>query len=95
MRKLILAVILTIGGTSYAQEILNLVKPMKCSNAEFVMNEFTQKWGEQPIWVGKTGTGTYITLLVNKEKKTWTVIEYDSAVACVLGTGEGGSNPNI
>lgn len=95
MRKLILAVILTISGTAYAQEVMNLVKQMKCSNAEFVMNEFSQKWGEFPIWVGKTNNGSYITLLVNKEKKTWTVVEYDSAIACVLGAGDGGSNPNI
>ena len=95
MRKMIVLFMLLIISTIHAQEILNLVKPMKCSNAEFVMNEFSQKWGEMPIWVGKTGTGTYITLLVNKEKKTWTVIEYDSAVACVLGAGEGGSDPRI
>ena len=78
-----------------AQEVVNLVKQMKCSNAQFVMNEFTQKWGETPIWVGKTANGTHITLLVNREKKTWTMVEYDAALACVIGVGEGGSSPDI
>ena len=95
MRKMFIMFVLMISSTTYAQEVVNLVKEMKCSNAQYVMNEFSQKWGEFPIWVGKTANGSYITLLVNKEKKTWTVLEYDSSIACVLGVGEGGSDPRI
>ena len=50
---------------------------------------------ERPLWVGQTVTGTHITLLVNKEKRTWTMIEYDAALACVLGAGEISSKPEI
>ena len=93
-RKLILLLAL-LSSMVYAQEIIRLTKEMKCSNAEFIMNEFSQNWGESPIWVGKTDHDTHITLMVNKTKRTWTIIEYNARIACVLGVGEGGSNPDI
>jgi hypothetical protein len=34
-------------------------------------------------------------LLVNREKKTWTILEYNVKIACVLGVGQGGSPPDI
>lgn len=78
-----------------AQEIIDLQKPLKCSKPEVVMNYFRDNFQEVPIWVGKTNTGTHITLIVNKEKRTWTIIEYDSAIGCVLGAGETSSSPEI
>ena len=48
-----------------------------------------------PVWVGKTTNGTHVTLLVNKEKRSWTLIEYDSKLACILGAGDATSNPDI
>ena len=97
MRKIILGLAFLLTNTAFAQdsEIFDLVKPMKCSHAESVMNFFTEKFKEKPLWVGKTNTDTHIVLLVNKETKTWTMIEYDSRIACVLGAGETSSNPDI
>ena len=95
MRKFIFTIALAFASISQAQEVIRLTKEMKCSNAEFIMNEFSQNWGESPIWVGKTDHDTHITLMVNKTKRTWTIIEYNARIACILGVGEGGSNPDI
>jgi hypothetical protein len=95
MKKAITAAFLFCLASSIAnaQEVIELNKPMKCGNAQFVMNHFAQEYGELPLWVGKEKqSGSYITILVNKEKKTWTVIQYDASLACVLGAGEGGSS---
>lgn len=78
-----------------AQEIIDLTKPMKCSDAQSVLEYFSNEHKEKPIWVGKTLQGSFITLLVNKEKHTWTMIEYDTRFGCVLGAGESSSSPNI
>ena len=78
-----------------AQEVIELNKSMKCGKAEFVMNHFTTEYQEVPIWVGKTNFGTHITLLVNKEKRSWTMIEYDASIACVLGAGDTSSKPEV
>jgi len=80
-----------------AQEIIDLNKPLKCSDAQSVMNYFLNTHQETPIWVGKTVHNTHITLLMNKETRSWTMVEYDARLACVLGAGEekSGSNPNF
>lgn len=78
-----------------AQEIVDLVKPLKCSDAQSVMSYFIDNFKETPLWVGKTTTNTHITLLVNRETRTWTMVEYDARMACVLGAGETSSKPEI
>jgi hypothetical protein len=86
-----------ISSIAHAQEIIDLQKPLKCSDAQSVMNYFVDIHKETPVWVGKSVQNTYITLLMNRETRSWTMIEYDSKLACVLGAGEdkSGSSPEI
>ena len=95
MRKTIITLVLLFSTTTFAQEVINLTKSIKCSNAESVMQYFTEQYKEMPVWVGKTTNGTHVTLLINKEKRSWTLIEYDSKLACILGAGDATSNPDI
>jgi hypothetical protein len=97
MKKLLTVALLfcLTSSIANAQEVIELTKGMKCSNAEFLMNYFVTEHKEKPIWVGKTAFNTNITLLVNKEKRSWTMIEYDARIACVIGTGETSSDPNL
>ena len=80
-----------------AQNIIDLNKPMKCSEVENVMNYFSGTHNEKPVWVGKTVHNTHITLLMNKETRSWTMVEYDSRLGCVLGAGDekSGSDPSF
>jgi hypothetical protein len=84
-----------ISSIAHAQQIIDLQKSLKCSDAQSVMNHFSINYQEVPLWVGKTNTGTHVTLLVNKEKRSWTMIEYDASMACVLGAGDTSSKPEI
>ena len=77
-----------ISSIAHAQEIIDLQKPLKCSDAQVVMNYFVDTHKETPVWVGKSVHNTHITLLVNKQTRSWTMIEYDTTIACVLGAGE-------
>ena len=77
-----------ISSIAHAQQIIDLNKAMKCSDAQVVMNYFVETHKETPIWVGKSVHNTHITLLMNRETRSWTVIEYDTRLACVLGAGE-------
>ena len=77
-----------ISSIAHAQEIIDLQKPLKCSDAQVVMNYFVDTHKETPVWVGKSVHNTHITLLMNRETRSWTVIEYDARLACVLGAGE-------
>jgi hypothetical protein len=89
MNKTVMAFLFCfISSIANAQGIVELTKPMKCSEVENVMNYFLDNHKETPIWVGKTVHNTHITLLANKDSRSWTMIEYDSRLACVLGAGE-------
>ena len=77
-----------VGSIAHAQEVINLNKPLKCSDAQAVVKYFVETHKETPVWVGKSVHNTQITLLMNKETRSWTLIEYDSKLACVLGAGE-------
>ena len=77
-----------ISSIAHAQEIIDLTKPMKCSDAQSVMNYFVDIHKETPVWVGKSVHNTHITLMMNKQTRSWTMIEYDTKIACVLGAGE-------
>lgn len=78
-----------------AQDIIDVNKQMKCSDAQVMMDYFTSVYKETPVWVGKTVHGTHIALLANKEKRSWTMIEYDTKLACILGAGEEKSSSNL
>jgi hypothetical protein len=87
-----------ISSIAHAQEIVDLNKAMKCSEPQKVMNYFVDTHKETPVWVGKTVHNSHITLLMNRETRSWTMIEYDDRLACVLGAGEdksGSSKPEI
>ena len=77
-----------ISSIAHAQQIIDLQKPLKCSDAQVVMNYFVDTHKEIPVWVGKSVHNTHVTLLMNTETRSWTMIEYDDRLACVLGAGE-------
>jgi hypothetical protein len=97
MKKLLSVALLfcLTSSIANAQEVIELNKGVRCSKAEFIMNHFATQFQELPIWVGKTNSSTHMTLLVNKEKRTWTMVEYDGNLACVIGAGETSSDPNL
>jgi hypothetical protein len=78
-----------------AQQIIDLTKTMKCSDAQIVMNYFADTHKETPVWVGRTVHNTHIALLANKETRSWTMVEYDSKLACVLGAGDEKTSSNL
>ena len=95
MKKFAVVLALLLSNISQAQEVVELTKKVKCSNTKVVMAEFMSKYQELPLWVSKTDSGTEVALLMNKEKKTWTLLEFNDTLACVIATGGGGSSPQV
>ena len=61
-----------------------------CGESQFVMSALTKTAQERPIWSGTDPqTGTQTTILINTKTLTWTVVQYDYKMACVLQSGEG------
>jgi len=82
------------GSIAHAQQVIDLNKPLKCSDAQTVIKYFVDTHKEIPVWVGKSVHNTRIALLVNKETHSWTMIEYEGDLACVLSAGEDKSSSN-
>ena len=89
MRKfLILAVLFTVTLDA-AAETRRLNKPVICDNTEKVFRTMVEEFGETPQWRGTTPEqGTSTVLTVNPKTGAWTLIEYTSVMACVIGVGE-------
>lgn len=64
-------------------------KVVLCDNAKKVVSALMEKWGELPVWTAKDGQDeTRYLLLVNPNTQSWTLLQFNSEVACILGLGE-------
>ena len=89
---LILAVLFTVTLDA-AAETRRLNKPVVCDNTEKVFRTMVEEFGETPQWRGSTSQqGTSTVLTVNPKTGAWTLIEYTSVMACVIGMGENSSS---
>lgn len=69
-------------------EPVKIEKPVLCENTKLVFDSFVKsEFKEIPMWIGE-GTTSKFTLLVNEKTKTWTLIEFNKEIACVVGFGE-------
>ena len=97
MRILLMAFLFCLTSSiANAQEVIELNKSVKCGDAQCVMNHFTNEYGEKTLWVGKdANSNSYVTLLVNRETRSWTLLQYDGKMACVLSVGQSASSSDI
>ena len=82
------------ASSAFAQEveIFELTRPMKCAKTEDVISFVFENYGETMSWVGKDeNNSSYLSIYKNKETGTWTLIQYDSRIACFIGSGSQGS----
>jgi hypothetical protein len=61
-------------------------KPIVCSDLKTVIEYVSSEYNEVPFWNGVTDDSKYI-LMVNKQTHSWTMIQYNNEIACVIGTG--------
>ena len=62
-------------------------KPIVCEETSAVLTTlFSGDYQEFPIWIG-IGENSRYSLFANEKTKSWTLIQYDEKIACVLGVG--------
>ena len=62
-------------------------KPVMCAGTELVLPEIYKQYREVPLW-GSQLEDSKIALFVNPETKTWTLMQWNKDVACVIETGD-------
>ena len=77
-------------GLAVAQSV-TVQKPIECADTATLLRGLSgSDYKERPIWSGidPSSTVSKYSLFVNEETKSWTLIQFDDKIACVLGTGE-------
>jgi len=85
--RLFLSCVLFLPALVLAQPV-TVEKPVVCEKTILVLEAFSKgEWQEKPFWVGEDQSSKF-GLLVNEKTKTWTLIQFNNEIACVLGTGK-------
>ena len=85
---LIFGIVLT--GAVFAQSV-TMKKSVECADTATLLRGLSASdYKEKAIWLGiEPGAAlSKYSLFVNEQTKTWTLIQFDERIACVLGTGE-------
>ena len=87
--KYIFAALVLISSVAHAQ-LSEYERKFTCGKTQFVISALTRNAQEKPIWSGTDPqSGTETMILQNTRTLTWTVVQYDNNMACVLQSGEG------
>jgi hypothetical protein len=90
MKYYFLLPVMLVLGLAVAQSV-TVQKPIKCADTATLLRGLSgSDYKEKPIWWGiePGATVSRYSLFVNEETKSWTLIQFDDKIACVLGTGE-------
>ena len=68
-------------------QIVTVPKSVQCGEARLILTYLTEEFEEKPFHLLKTDSESTIGLLVNSKTKTWTLVEFNSQIACILSTG--------
>jgi len=93
MKNFLFAALLLVSPFANAEKFESS-KLVVCEDLDIVVKVLKQELGEDPVWQGtdlENDTG-YI-FFINATKKTWSFIQHNGKVACVLGVGNDGA-PN-
>lgn len=90
MRKVVLA-LMFVCGIAQAQEpstTFDFPKTVKCFKTTFLFKELRESFNEEVVGYSKNViTGKKIALTVSK-KDSWTLVEFDEKIACILAIGD-------
>jgi predicted secreted Zn-dependent protease len=87
--KYIFAALVLISSVAHAQ-LSEYERKFTCGKTQFVISVLTKNALETPIWAGTDPqSGTQTMILQNTQTLTWTVVQYDQTMACVLQSGTG------
>lgn len=90
MKALLLGV-LFLPALVLAQQIQGPVKVEKtviCGPIEDVLKTVAKEYKESPIW-GSKMEDSKIVLTVNDDTKTWSILQFNDKVACMIDSGTG------
>ena len=90
MRKLTMAFLFCLASSIANAEPFPSSKKVICDQLSIVLDTLATKFDEKVVWMGKDiNDGTAYVLTANPKEHTWTYIQSDGKIACILGLGTG------
>lgn len=80
--------LLMVVSTSISAESITLQKLVTCGDFNGSTEFLKIKYGEVPIWKGKTSMDTEVIFYLNPQTTSWTLIETNGNLACSIAVGE-------
>ena len=85
MKKLLLGVLL-LPALAYPDPV-KVDKEIICDETKVIISTL-MKYKESPVWIGKDDISKY-ALLANEQTGSWTLVQFNDTIACIIGVGEG------
>jgi protein-arginine kinase len=86
MKKIILSLLLSISTIACSQQ--ENAKPVLCMNTKEMFDAIFEEYNETILMVlDQDSFPNKIILTVNHITKTWSLVEYNTGIACLLGSG--------
>ena len=90
MRLVTMAFLFCLASSIANAEPFPSSKRVICDQLSVVLDTLSTKFDEKVVWMGKDiQDGTAYVLTVNSKEQTWTYLQSDGKVACILGVGSG------
>ena len=90
MKKFMLLSLLAVANVDAAP--FQSEKGVWCEDQKVVLETLAARYNEKPLWIGQDLKNSNIYIMTTNEKEaTWTFIETNGQVACVLGAGTNSS----
>jgi len=86
MRTVAVAFLFCLASSIANAQSFQSNKPVVCDNVQKVIKALGENYEEKPIWMA-SGENTKFSLFVNQSTGSWTIIQFTSEVACILGVG--------
>lgn len=89
-RSISILLMLSLLSTIAQSELKQVIKKVICDDTTLFMDTLINgEYSEKPIWSGvDSETKTIYGVLMNAKTGTWTIIQFDGKMICVLGMGE-------
>jgi hypothetical protein len=80
----------TIANAQSRSEFVEIPKPVLCGPINIILNNLTNDdIGERPLWAGTDAFGeSNYSIFVNEKKGTFTIIQFNQELGCIIGIGE-------
>ena len=89
LKTLIVVLLITASTQMFAQEsqVIEMQKNVFCFQTQSVLDKIVNEYKEVPLWVSKLSNSN-VTLFVNYDTKSWTLLQWSNELACVIEAGE-------